>query len=206
MKFENLSFIWGVDFEFVKTHILEFLGTRLPGDLLYHNYEHTLYVYEAALRIAAHEQLPGEDQVILNTAALLHDIGFTRTYHHHEEASCEIAREMLPGLGFTAIQVDQIVRLIMSTKIPQDASNPLEKMLCDADLDYLGTDDFFPIGNRLYREFLSHGVVKSEEEWNRLQVKFLTAHQYFTDFAHRFREEKKQQNLEIVKEIVAGYR
>lgn len=194
-----------MQFERFKSYITAYLKEHLPDDLTYHNLDHVLYVYDAAERIAAHEKITGDEADILRTSVLLHDAGFTRTYHQHEEAGCIIARDLLPDFGYSASQIDLICRMIMTTKIPQSASTMLEQALCDADLDYLGTDDFFRIGNGLFLEFLKTNVVKDEQGWNRLQVKFLEAHTYFTSYSRSNREEKKRDNLRLVIEIVNGY-
>ncbi len=194
-----------MQFDLLKTYVFEQLEKSLANTLYYHGVHHTVYVYEAALKIAAHENISGDDHTILMTAVLLHDFGFTETYNEHEEKGCELANKILPEYNYTQVQIDQICSMIMRTKIPQIAFNKLEEVICDADLDYLGTDHFLPIGNQLFKEFLHYGVVKDEEGWNRLQMKFLVAHQYFTDYAKKFREEKKQQNLKLITDIVHQY-
>ncbi|MCY1378022.1 hypothetical protein D3C87_1448270 [compost metagenome] len=90
--------------------------------------------------------------------------------------------------------------MIMATRIPQMPQNLLEEILADADLDYLGRDDFFTIGDRLYEELSVFGMVSNEWDWNVLQVKFLEAHHYFTDTAIRLRKQKKEENLQKIKD------
>ena len=63
--------------------------------------------------------------------------------------------------------------MIMATKIPQSPRNGLEEIICDADLDYLGRDDFYEIGATLFEELKAYNVLQNEREWNRIQVKFL---------------------------------
>ncbi|MCK9612757.1 MAG: hypothetical protein PHR81_00260 [Bacteroidales bacterium] len=46
----------------------------------------------------------------------------------------------------------------MATKIPTKLKNKLEKLLCDADLDYLGREDYMEISNRLRREWDVFGI------------------------------------------------
>ena len=180
-----------MQFDLLKTYVFEQLEKHLAPTLYYHGVHHTLYVYNAALKIADYEKISGDDHIILMTAVLLHDYGFIETYHAHEESGCVIARRILPEYHFSPQQIDQVCVMIMRTKIPQISFNKLEEIICDADLDYLGTDDFFPIGDQLFKEFLHYGVVKDEEGWNRLQMKFIVAHQYFTDYSKKFREKKK---------------
>lgn len=89
--------------------------------------------------------------------------------------------------------------MIAATEIPQSPKNHLEEIICDADLDYLGRDDFFIIGDRLYAELMTLGIVKNETEWNKLQVKFMESHHYYTTTAQKLRAKKKEKNLQLVK-------
>lgn len=192
-------------FEALKSHVLKLLEDGLPSNLHYHGLHHTLYVYEAAVRIADHENILGNDRELLMTGVLMHDIGFLETYHQHEEKGVELAAKILPSFRYSASEIELVQSLIMRTKIPQTAFNELEEIICDADLDYLGTDHFLPIGNQLFKEFLEYGIIADEKAWNKLQVNFLSSHSYFTSYARNFRAEKKSQNLDLVKKIVETY-
>jgi hypothetical protein len=63
----------------------------------------------------------------------------------------------------------------------------------------LGRDDFFKIGDKLFDELTMFGIVNSERDWNLLQEKFLESHHFFTKTAINNRNQKKQENLEIIK-------
>ena len=73
-------------------------------------------------------------------------------------------------------------------------------IICDADLDYLGRDDFFTISDTLRRELRDHGKINSDRVWDEIQVKFLTMHRYFTNSAKKLRESKKMEHLEVIKQ------
>lgn len=194
-----------MNFSAAKSHILYRLQLELPANLYYHGVQHTLDVFEAATEIARGEGITGSSLVLLQTAALYHDCGFLIAYQDHEAAGCMIARQVLPDFGYSHTQVEQICSLIMATRIPQSPNNHLEQILCDADLYYLGTDDFFRIGNLLFREFQEYGILADEEEWNRIQLQFLSSHQYFTATARQRRQSKKVVHLNYVKELVDSY-
>lgn len=180
-------------------YVLGLLDTELPSHLYYHNKAHTQYVMNAALQLATAEEVIEEDKPLLFTAALMHDTGFIETIKNHEDASCMLARKILPSYGYDAAAIDTICDLIMVTKLPQQAHTPLAKILCDADLYYLGTDQFFEFGERLFKEMSALHAVCSMEEWDKLQVQFLSSHQYFTAAATRFLNGKKLANLFTLK-------
>lgn len=188
-----------VQFENSKNFILYKLQTELSTLLSYHNVDHVIDVYNAAKIIAGKEGVAGEDLLLLLTAALYHDAGFLIGNNEHELKSCEIVRQYLPQYEYSNHQIDKICEIIMATKIPQSPTDLLGEIICDADLDYLGRDDFFSIGNRLCEELLNLQILASEDEWNRLQVKFLEAHHYFTKTAISLRSTAKKQNLRAVK-------
>ncbi|MFN3875694.1 MAG: HD domain-containing protein [Flavobacteriales bacterium] len=183
-----------------RAFILKLLKERLPPQRTYHCLEHTLDVYASTITIAEQEGVEGEDLALLKIAALYHDAGFAVRDHDHEEASCNIARETLPGFGFSERQVARICSMIMATRIPQQPSDKLERILCDADLDYLGRSDFKRIGDTLFNELRTYGALRTEREWIELQARFIERHTYFTDTCKRLREPVKQQHLSEVKE------
>jgi len=184
----------------VEQLILHKLQHELPHHLSYHSVAHIKDVIQAATYIAAEEGVRGDDLLLLRTAALFHDTGFLHGAKDHEQTSCDIAKDILPGYGYDPSQIDRICGMIMATRIPQMPQNLLEEILADADLDYLGRDDFFTIGDRLYEELSVFGMVSNEWDWNVLQVKFLEAHHYFTDTAIRLRKQKKEENLQKIKD------
>jgi len=185
--------------EAAKAYILAKLKNELPSDRTYHSLEHTLDVYASVIGIAEQEGVTGEGLALLKIAALYHDSGFTIQNLDHEVAGCLIVRERLPDFGFTGQHIELICDMIMSTRIPQTPRNKLGRILCDADLDYLGRNDFERIGATLFQEMRTYGVLTTEREWNELQVRFLERHRYFTATNKKLREAEKQKHLEKVK-------
>jgi len=181
-------------FQNIRSLVCEKLNGLSP-DLSYHNKEHTMDVLKQCERIAADEGVEDNDLFLLRIAALYHDTGFLKTYFDHEEMSCRIFMEDAALFNFSDDEKGQIKSLIMATKLPQTPTTILEKIICDADLDYLGRADFFTIGEGLRREFLKYNIIESGKEWDQLQVKFLTAHQYHTESSRRCREQAKQANI-----------
>lgn len=188
-----------MQFEEAGRYIISLLTRELPANLCYHNVGHTLDVYSAAGRLAKEEGVGGHDLLLLLTAAWLHDSGQIKGSANHEAVSCEFAREILPGFGYTAEDVERIGNMIMATKIPQSPKVLLGEILADADLDYLGRDDFYETSQKLYNELCLSGGVTSIDEWNRMQVEFLEGHHYFTKTARAEREAKKEENLQLIK-------
>ena len=181
-----------MQYEEAYSFLMPRLERELPGYLAYHNADHTKDVIAASQQLAARENIAGDDLVLLKTAALFHDSGFMQQSEGHEEISCILAREHLPACGYTLDQIEHICRIIMATKLPQSPTDILEKILCDADLFYLGQDGYEAKAEKLFREFKQAGVIKTDTEWLLKQTEFLSAHSYFTPAAIGLLEEKKQ--------------
>ena len=182
------------DFDSLKEIVLTELD-GLDPHLTYHSKEHTIDVLTQSLRIAATEGISDAYQLLLlKFAGLFHDIGFLETYANHEAKGCELFLKYSEGKDFSETEKEDICSLIMATKLPQSPKNHLEQVICDADPDYLGRDDFFIIGDNLRKEFLHYNIVASNEAWEKLQLNFLKNHQYFTASSRALREPVKQEH------------
>jgi HD superfamily phosphodiesterase len=180
--------------------IINLLEEKLPKTLHYHSIWHTKDVCAAAERIALLEGITDEDLFLLKSAATYHDAGFIERYDKNEPIGVKLAQEHLPKHGYSQQQIKVIEELIYATQIPHNPKNKLEEIICDADLDYLGRDDFHEIADKLRRELRENGKINSDRQWDEIQVKFLTQHKYFTQSAIQLRKKKKLQNLEEIKQ------
>ena len=177
-------------------HVIAKLQNELSPRFTYHSIHHTLDVLEQVQQIAAREGINDEQNLfLLKVAALYHDIGFLFVYAGHEEKGCELARKELPAFRLTSPQIEKICGMIIATKIPQSPKNKMEEIICDADLDYLGRNDFDPISNNLYKEFLDIGFVKDHNDWMQKQISFFEQHHYFTGSSQQLRQPKKTEQL-----------
>ena len=193
-----------MQFQQAKKYINDRMRKELPKSLAYHSLAHVKDVCGAAERIAKAEGVQGEDLKLLLTAVMYHDCGFMIQSNNHEQIGCDIARESLPRFDYSEEQIERICGMIMATRIPQTPNNLLEEIIADADLDYLGRDDFWTIGNKLFAELQMYGIIRTEAEWNALQVRFLEQHHYFTKTAIQTRKAKKDEYVVQLKRGPAG--
>lgn len=176
--------------------VIGLLKSGIPADYYYHNYEHTLYVMDKVMEIGKHENCTEKELELLQTAALWHDTGYVNIYTGHEEESCRLARQNLPGYGYGPEDIDRICGMIMATKIPQSPKNKPEEILADADLEYLGTDKAGVLANHLFNELKALNPLLTEEAWNKTEIDFLTTHFYFTKYCKTNKEHIKQSYLQ----------
>ncbi len=188
-----------IEYEKLKERILSLLDEELPGDLTYHGTHHTLDVLDVCNAYIERGSIEERDALLLRTGVLFHDFGFTRSSDDHERNGAILAEKVLPDFGYGPEEIKTVERLIMATKIPQKPETELEKIICDADLDYLGRDDYYPISNTLFQELKSLGKIETEKEWNALQIGFLEAHNYHTAFAIENRQPEKEKRIAELK-------
>ena len=192
-------FMTSEKFDILKENIISQLRVNLLPGLFYHSAEHTMDVLNAAENIGVAEKISDKDMMLLRTAALFHDSGYLFTAKNHEDNSCRIARFVLPDQGFNEDEINIICDLIMATKMPQSPKNILAEILCDADLDYLGRDNFYELSRKLYDEMKVFKKVESEHKWNEIQIAFFEKHQYFTVTSRSLRTPLKEKHLNDIK-------
>ena len=104
----------------------------------------------------------------------------------------------MPKFGFKQDHIETIKSLIHATQIPHKPINKLQEIICDADLDYLGTDQFDKIADKLRVELRNMKKIDSDRKWDEIQLKFLKEHRFFTKTAIKTRTKKKQENIKKV--------
>jgi len=183
------------DFEGAKKSILDRLKNELNPKYYYHSLEHSKDVYMMATELGKLEKISENEMILLKTAALFHDSGFLESYVGHEEVSAKIAKKTLPEFNYNSEEIEIIEKMILSTTVPQTPETLLEKILCDADLDYLGRDDYSKISNRLFLEWKDMGNILTQQKWNETQINLFEIHNFFTKSSIKLRQKKKMINL-----------
>ncbi len=199
-EYVNLHIYSSINYRKAERHIMKILKSKLSPNLHYHGIHHTYDVVQSVERLAIMEGVLDDDMFVLKSAATYHDAGFVEQYDSNEGIAVRMATDILPKYGYTDEQVDQVNTLIYATIVPHKPNSHLEEILCDADLDYLGRDDFHSIADTLRRELRDHGKIKSDRKWDEIQVDFLTSHRYFTKSARMLRQEKKAKHLQEIKD------
>ena len=175
--------------------VIGLLKNKIPLSYYYHNYEHTLYVVNKVEEIGMHENCSAKELDLLGVAALWHDTGYINTYKGHEEESCKLARQYLPGYYYSTDDINTICAMIMATKIPQSPQTKPEEILADADLEYLGGGNAALLANNLFKELNALNPLLTEADWNKTEINFLTEHRYFTGYCKANKEHIKQAYL-----------
>ena len=183
-----------MQYEQLYSFVISELENKLAKNLTYHNVSHTKNVIDNAIFIGEKEQISAHELTLLKSAALLHDVGFLENHLNHESLGCDFAKKHLPDFEYSAQEIDAICNMIMATKLPQTPKNHLSEILCDADLFYIGNNEYEIYADKLFSEFKHNEILITQEIWHKRQIDFLNSHHFFTKTAAEEREAKKQEN------------
>ena len=184
----------------VDRYIRELFRDELPGSIKFHDANHTLHptkgVVAVANRIALSEGISENDRELLIAAAYFHDTGYIREYDKNEPIAARMAGRILRLIGYKPNEIEKIQNMILATDFDRDPKTHVEKILCDADLDNLGRDDFFKLDGKLREGRSIRGIdVSDDSKWYRSTLEILKKHQYYTESQKKLREKGKQENI-----------
>lgn len=184
-----------------KIEALKGLTMMLMEPRPFHNFRHAVEVTSRYRAIGKVEGLSEYEMFVGTTAALGHDIVCRPYYNANEEESALMMRKVLPALGYTKREVRDVERLILATKLPVHPETLCEKVICDADVDNLGSDAFFERNRALAIEY----GVKNRYGWMYQSLRFLEGHRYHTHTSMVTRGEGILHNIGMMKEITKSF-
>ncbi len=184
----------------VDQYIRELFRDELPDGIKYHDSNHTLHpargVVAVANKLAISENISEHDRELLITAAYFHDSGYIREYDKNEPIAARMAGRILKLIGYKANEIEKIQKMILSTDFERNPKTHVEKILCDADLDNLGREDFFKLDGKLREGRRIRGIdVSDDSKWYRSTFEIIIKHQYYTESQKKLREKGKQKNI-----------
>lgn len=187
-------------------YVTELYTHKVRQEFVFHNLDHTEDVAEACSVMADHYKLNDNDRFVLMLAAWFHDTGYSQgTAAGHEEYSARIAADFLHHKNVDEESIQRVTSAIHATRMPQSPINQVEKILCDADLFHLATDDF-KARNQLLKqeqESLLHQKI-DKKDWRKNNIQFLGSHKYFTEYGQDVLEPKKHENLVTLEKKKGG--
>lgn len=185
-------------------HVQALFDKHTVPEQVYHNLEHTKGVVKACEQIADHYQLEEEDFLAVMIASWYHDVGYLYTTpDKHEEKGAELAYNYVIEKKGNKALAEKVKECILATKMPQKPTSLISRIVCDADLFHLGTEEFLDINKRVRKE---HNSVCAEQmsnkEWRKTSLILLEKHQYHTDYCKTLLQTGKQKNINILRERI----
>ena len=184
----------------VDQYIRDLFRDELPGAIKFHDADHTLHpergVVAVANKIALSEKISDHDRELLIAAAYFHDTGYIREYDRNEPIAARMAGRILKLIGYTPKEIKKIQNMILATDLAREPKTHIEEILCDADLDNLGREDFFKLDGKLRQGRRARGLdVSDDAKWYKGTLKVLQNHRYYTESQKKWREKGKQKNI-----------
>ena len=176
-------------------HVFNLFKNKLPGDFVYHNYNHTAETVKASKKLSKSYNLTSRDYEVLMLAALFHDTGYITVYDNHEQESVKFMKEYLKG-NYAEEDIREMESLILSTKYRTVPDGSLQEILHDADYINLGSKNFDHRADLLRIEW--ERILQktyTEEEWAQVQLQFLLDTQFKTEDAVLKFNEQREQNI-----------
>jgi len=182
-----------------RNYVTDIFQHKVKPEFVFHSLEHTEDVVEACSLMADRYQINEEDRLVLMLAAWFHDVGYSYGQAEgHEEVSVQMATQFLQNRNIDDSIIHRVASAIQATRMPQSPVSLIEKIICDADLYHLSTEDFKARNQLLKQErenLLGHKIDK--KEWRKNNIQFLTQHKYFTDYGRDVLEQKKLENITL---------
>lgn len=179
-------------------YVNQYLKNNLPSKFIYHNFNHTQNVVERIKKISqSYDELTEADKESLIIAGWFHDTGYTVNPDDHEAESQKIAKEFLEEQNYNKEKIQQVLKIIQTTKVGETPESLLEKIIKDADCGHFATEEFEDVSELLRQELKMTKKEKfNVKEWIDENLKVLTEkHKFYTDYARHNWQEKKQENI-----------
>lgn len=169
----------------------------------FHNIDHTLDVVRAAEEIGRQTSLSDDELESVLIAAWLHDIGYVSGQENHEINASMKSKELLTEWGASHKKILDVTEAIMATKIPQQPKTLISKVLCDADLYHLSTDQCTLKAENLREEWKRMGnKVMGETEWTQSNLNFMENHRYHTPYGQAILQQGKKKNIKKLRKLL----
>ena len=126
---------------------------------------------------------------------------FVKDTHRHlirknKPIAARMAGRILKLIGYKPDEVEKVQKIILSTDLECEPKTYLEKIICDADLDHFGREDFFKLDGKLREGRRLRGLdVSDEAKWYKGTLEIIKKHQYYTETQKKLKENKKQKNI-----------
>ncbi|HEY8936939.1 MAG TPA: Pycsar system effector family protein [Cyclobacteriaceae bacterium] len=169
----------------------------------FHNIDHTRDVVKAVKEIGQQSALTDDEIESATLAAWLHDVGYREGSENHEQTSAAEAKTLLEGWGASHKKIKEVTEAILATKVPQRPQSLIEKVLCDADLHHLSTEESITKSNKLRAEWEIFGSRPvNDKEWMEGTLAFMENHTYHTPYGQSILQHGKKKNIKKLRKMI----
>lgn len=182
----------------IEEFVIKMFEDEASPDLYFHNSTMVKNICNQIELISVAENLPETEYINLKLAGVFLLTGYISDYEKPMEASFRIVEEILPTNGFDHESIEETKRIIKNSYTSNVESNA-DKILHDAQNDYLGRVDFIKLTDKLLRERTAYGKSCDNKTWIDLQIKYLREHDFITETARLLRSVSLEEQAESLK-------
>ncbi len=183
--------------------VTKLFAEKLPDSEEYHSIDHARYVADSAGFIGKKSGMSEDEINVVKLGAWFHDTGFIISPENNEKHSAKIAGDFLTSNGIDDTIIAQVKNSILATCIPQQPTDLVSRVLCDADLRHLSEDNYFERIEKMRKEWVNHSGEKiGKRKFHTMSIKFFQRHEYHTDFAKKELQPKKDKNLQLLQKEI----
>jgi len=184
-------------------YVTKLLDDKLPAGIDFHTIDHAQYVVDDSEFIGKESGLNDDELNTVKLCAWFHDAGYIIQPENHEEESARIATDFLTSNGVDENSISQVKKSILSTKMPQQPKDQISKVLCDADLSHLASDNYLERIEKMRQEWINLSDEKfGKQKFHSISVKLFKRHIYHTDFAKKELQPNKEKNLQLLQKEI----
>ena len=180
-----------------EAYVEAYIRENVSEKFVFHNFQHTAAVVDAAWQIMEQFELKERDIAIVIFAAWFHDTGYADGWEGHEVRSASLAEKFLREQGVEdEALIEAIKGCILATTMPHSPKNLLEQIVCDADLSHLGESSYWDRCGRVRQEYaLTRSFIMSDQEWIDFELNFMLGHEYHTEAARELFGKRKAKHV-----------
>ncbi len=183
-----------------KQYVTDYLTNNLSENYDYHCVNHTIDVVKNAEEIGVGSHLSDKELEIVLLAAWFHDFGYTKACDGHEKVSIDIAEKFLIANNYSNEDIEEVKKCIKATELCHKPVSLLEEILSDSDILHIGKKDFSKKADLLRQELKKNQNINfSDDEWIKKNIKFLSEHKFYTDYAKNNYDYQRIKNIEKLK-------
>ena len=182
--------------------ILQKVQDEISENYYFHNLDFMNTLEDRVDAISSSEGVGEDDVLLIKSAAYLYVTGFVLDYNNPQEAACNYAKDILPGVRYSESQIKTICSLVKSVPSGGKPKNLNEGILKDAIYFYVSSTDYLKHSMNLFHELKDHQKIKTLIEWKVEQTGLISGFEYFTETARNLREVDKNEQLKKVIQLM----
>lgn len=172
-------------------------------NLFFHGLWHTQEVVDVCKLIGKKMEIQADDMEVLIISAWFHDTGYIQDAKNHELKSIKIAKEFLSSNNYCSDKIDKVEACIKATGMPQQPTNIIESIICDADMFHFSLEDFYRRSMLLFKEIKAMSDKKVSKKFYRAEtLELLKTHKYKTEYGSNVLQLRKEINIKKLEQKI----